>query len=104
MNFDAIDLELVVPQEGKLDRYVIYFSISNNNKIIAKTKMVIPSTNRLNTIRFTKGLLKSYDIKRALLKRQVFQGRIRYWSRKVSLKSSYNLKIIEDERHEINCK
>ena len=57
LNFDAKDLELVVTQEGKLDRYVIYFSISTNNKIIAKTKMVIPSTNRLNTIRFTKGLL-----------------------------------------------
>jgi len=57
LNFDVIDLELVVPQEGKLDRYVIYFSISTNNKIIAKTKMVIPSTNRLNTIKFTKGLL-----------------------------------------------
>jgi hypothetical protein len=55
LNFDVIDLELVVPQEGKLDRYVIYFSISTSNKIIAKTKMVIPSTNRLNTIKFTKG-------------------------------------------------
>ena len=57
MNFDVIDLELVVPQEGKLDRYVIYFSISTNNKIIANIAMVIPSTDRLNKIRFTKGIL-----------------------------------------------
>ena len=50
-------MELVGPQEGKLDWHVIYFSITTNNKIIAKIAMVIPSTDRLNKIRFTKGLL-----------------------------------------------
>ena len=52
-------MELVVlgTQEDKLDRHVIYFSISTNNKIIAKIAMVNPSTDRLNKIRFTKGLL-----------------------------------------------
>jgi len=57
LNFDVIDLELVILQAGKLDLHVIYFPVSTNNKIIAKTKIVIPSTNRLNTIRFTKRLL-----------------------------------------------
>ena len=58
LNFDAIDLELVILQAGNFDQYVIYFPSSTNNKIIAKTKIVIPSTNRLNTIRFTKGFCR----------------------------------------------
>jgi hypothetical protein len=57
LNFGAIDLELVILQAGNLDLHVIYFPVSTNNKIIAKIRMVIPSTNRLNTIRFTKRLL-----------------------------------------------